>query len=233
MEINYKKFIRKNQEAALEEAISVISHDIRNPVSSLKTGMHYLKGSMDDDAGERVKKIISISNTEIDALTSLLDEQREQVRRPPVQPENINFTEILDIAIEICNIPENIKLDNQISDPLKLKVDKWEIVVALYHLFNNAVQAIENNNGSIKISREIPEEDSEERTIIKITDNGRGINKKNLDKVTQIYFSTKNNSSGMGLTISEGIIKRHRGKLKIKSDTKNGTTVKFDLPLQT
>lgn len=234
MKLDFKKFIKKNQQAALEEMMKVVSHDIRNPLSALKNGMHYLKYTLlKNDIDDRLKKNMEIIDTEIKSLTSLLEKQCEQVKRDPLDLNTINLNKIINTAMHICDIPEDIVVDNLIPETLTVKVDRWEITVLFFHFLNNAVQAVDKNKGRICIdyeSRTPPESDTK-KLFITIKDNGLGIKEKNLRKASQLFFSTKKSHTGLGLTIAKSILRRHGGKIDIASGKKEGAKVTFNLPV--
>lgn len=103
------------------------------------------------------------------------------------------------------------------------------------NIFNNAIQAIETSNlpegsGIIRIQTSI----NRDQITIKVSDNGVGIPKKNVTKIFEPFFSTKpvGMGTGLGLSIVYGIIKSHKGEIKIESDEGKGAEFIITLPIQ-
>ncbi|HNY02420.1 MAG TPA: HAMP domain-containing sensor histidine kinase, partial [Bacteroidales bacterium] len=69
--------------------------------------------------------------------------------------------------------------------------------------------------------------------LVEISDNGVGISPEDLPHIFEPFFSTKQNTSGigLGLAIVHGIVQNHKGKIQVKSDPGNGTTISWILPL--
>jgi len=104
-----------------------------------------------------------------------------------------------------------------------------QIKQACVALIVNASEAV-LENGEIIISTSNPDNES---IIIEITDNGIGIPEDDLPHIFQPFFSTKHDTSGigLGLAIVHGIIKSHNGKIEVKSDLGKGTTISITLPI--
>ncbi len=111
-------------------------------------------------------------------------------------------------------------------------VDKDQMMQVLTNLEKNAVEAMPNG-GSIEVECG----GTEEKVYIRITDTGIGISQENLDKLFTPFFTTKKmgKGTGLGLPLVYGIIKMHKGKINVSSNTnpdlgKTGTTFKIVLP---
>jgi signal transduction histidine kinase len=100
---------------------------------------------------------------------------------------------------------------------------------AFLNILSNSVQAIDQT-GLIKIESNI----INKKVIIQITDNGCGISQKNLPKIMDPFFTTKDpgKGTGLGLSITYNVIKEHQGEIEYQSKTGKGTTVTVSLPLK-
>ena len=97
---------------------------------------------------------------------------------------------------------------------------------ALYRIIQNAVEAM-NQKGIIAISTR----HKDHRIIIEIDDTGHGIPKELMEEIFKPYFSTKPGAHGMGLTFANSVINAHNGRIQVKSQPGQGTSVKIILPL--
>ena len=123
----------------------------------------------------------------------------------------------------ITDIKPNTKI---LADPIQLEQVFVNIIL-------NATQSIEVK-GQIRIVSEIRNLPEGDFLCVVFEDNGRGIFEEDLKKVFDPFFSTKDVSegAGLGLSVSYGIIKAHKGDIEIKSKEKEGTTVIVKLPLR-
>lgn len=112
----------------------------------------------------------------------------------------------------------------------KILCNPGELGQVFINLLVNAKQAIEHNNGKIIIKTYIKESD----VVIEISDNGKGIHHKHLDKIFEPFFTTKEigEGTGLGLSIAYGIIKNHQGSITVKSKVSEGTTFIIKLPIK-
>lgn len=98
------------------------------------------------------------------------------------------------------------------------------------NILNNAVQALEEE-GDIYIKTEFLSESKIVR--VTIADNGMGIEKDNIEKIFDPFYTTKSvgEGTGLGLSISYGIVKSHGGQISVESEVGKGTTFTIDLPV--
>jgi signal transduction histidine kinase len=98
------------------------------------------------------------------------------------------------------------------------------------NLFINAADAITHSDGKISINGN----ETNEHITIKITDNGKGIEKENLEKIFDPFFTTKapGEGTGLGLSISYNIIKEHYGEINVESKLNKGTSFTMTFPLK-
>lgn len=124
----------------------------------------------------------------------------------------------LDLTAE--NISLLTKVDNH---ELLITCDEYDITQVFYNLIKNAIEAMET--GTITIRKE-----AGELIYIDVTDNGSGIPDGILDQIGEPFMTTKGNGTGLGLLISEKIIKEHNGDFFLKTKKGEGTTFTISLP---
>jgi two-component system NtrC family sensor kinase len=129
-------------------------------------------------------------------------------------------TEYRNISVHV-DVPEDIP---------EIETDRGKLQQILVNLVNNAFQAMDNGcHLDINASNQIPEE-----VTISISDNGCGMPEENLAKVFQPFFTTKKEGkgTGLGLTITYGLVKKLRGTISVKSKKQEGTTFILSLPVR-
>ncbi|MCP3924166.1 MAG: PAS domain S-box protein [Desulfobacterales bacterium] len=124
---------------------------------------------------------------------------------------------------------KNIEINfNPSNESVETQGNMQELVQVVLNLVINACHAVDKN-GIIDIETSRAED---ERILITVSDNGKGIEKKNLSRIFDPFFTTKpvGEGTGLGLSVGYGIIKRHQGDIRIKSREGIGTTFTVNLP---
>ena len=136
-----------------------------------------------------------------------------------------NIAELITDSLKSIIKPDNISIEinNNCKDSVA-EVQGDKIIQVLVNLVSNSIDAIGNKKGCITISLS----DDESSVIIKVKDNGCGIPQKNISKIFEPLFTTKQigKGTGLGLAVSYGIVKTHNGEISVTSsdDINNGPT---------
>jgi nitrogen fixation/metabolism regulation signal transduction histidine kinase len=211
--------------------IRVLTHEIMNsitPVASLSESLAgiYQKDGRVIEPGEVTGDIISttlrglgVIREQGKGLRSFVESYRRFTRVPEPDRKPLRITELterLGIMFESMNEKAGIKLVTSIHDPeLVLHADHNLISQVLVNLLRNAIEANENNPAAvITVSTGNPSADHPE---ICVSDNGPGIPNELIDEIFVPFFTTKQNGSGIGLSISRQIMRSHGGNLRVRS----------------
>lgn len=222
--INYKA-LKHDQQIKL--SLFKITHEIKNPIAVIKAYLDML----DVNDKTQVAKYIPIIQSEINRLLNLLQDFLL------VNKANIAF-DLMDINLLIEDVlkqqiplikNKNIKLENHlIDDEIYINGDYQRLSQVIINILKNSIEAIDSqNNGLIKIKNNI----KNDNLNIIIEDNGSGISNKNLKKIKEPFYTTKNRGTGLGVSLSDEIIKAHNGSLLYESVLGKGTKVTIKLPL--
>jgi C4-dicarboxylate-specific signal transduction histidine kinase len=234
--------INSSRLAILGEMAGGIAHEINSPLATMKLLVSLIKKEQslelsDQPATLNEQKLlqrIETLNKTIDRVASIIRNLKAFAREgdcDPFLPENLN--QIITDTLLLCN--EKIKLNNIsliISNPfpeLIITCRAIQIEQILLNIINNSFDAIKNFE--IKWIK-IDIEKTNETVKIIISDCGPGISKDIADKIFNPFFTTKEHSegTGLGLSVSLGIVKSHKGKLYINPHSQN-TSFIIELPL--
>lgn len=150
----------------------------------------------------------------------------------------INIKDLLKDCTRFMLSGSNVRPDFKIADDLwNLNADKDKIAQVIQNIVGNADHAMPSG-GVVRVSAEnliLPKQESSaagSNTYVKIsiTDKGSGIPSESMEKIFDPYFSTKSDSSGLGLTICYSIVHKHGGNISVKSKPDHGTTFEILLP---
>jgi len=129
-------------------------------------------------------------------------------------------------SLQMIQVPNNIKIVNNLTDEPKFKVDPDKIKRVFTNLIKNAIDAMPKG-GALEIRSSISNSDIE----IAFIDNGTGIAEEALSKIFSPLFTTKAQGMGFGLTICKRYIEAHQGKISFNTYKGKGTTFIIILPL--
>ena len=216
---------------AVSTLASGMAHEIKNPLTVIKTFSEYLPQRMHDE--EFLKKFTPIIAQEVDRINNLVHELLDFSK--PALPvfKEIHIHDLLNKTLELLSneaIKHNIKIttDFKLDNNTILMLDYNQIRQALLNILLNAIDAMPNG-GQLTVSTYTSEENH--KLNIKIQDTGIGIVPEDLKHIFDPFFSKKDNGTGLGLAITHEIIRQHGGKILVESIKGNGTAfiLEFDL----
>ncbi|MBU2044245.1 MAG: hypothetical protein KJ619_03355 [Candidatus Omnitrophica bacterium] len=219
--------------------VSSVSHELRTPLTSVKGFSSLLLdekfGKLPKEAKDRLLKIDTNVNKLMDIVNTLLDISRIESGKTET---HITVHEIVKVITEATDFlapqteAKGIKFAFDLPDKLNVYMDKSMIERVFINLINNALK-FTGSGGQIKISCKT----SENQVIISVADTGCGIEKDNLEKVFQEFFTVPNpvnmgaKGSGLGLSLVKRIIETHKEKIWVESEAGKGTAFYFTLKL--
>lgn len=216
----------KDKSESLRRLISSITHEIRNPLTSIKAYVELLPLKFEDSKYRH--KMVSQVPREINRLNSFLTNLIDYSKPRIANRENFSLRKLVNDTMDFFNqmLSENkVSHFTNISNSLDVVADSQQIRQVLINIIINSIDAMKDG-GSI----EIEEVKSEKLCGLIIRDNGKGIDKISLERLFDPFYSTKKNGTGLGLAISYNIIKENRGFIEIESEEGLGTSVKILLP---
>ena len=213
--------------------IRVLTHEIMNtvaPITSLsQTILEYFKNLNGQMPSEKIIvntiKGLEVINERGTGLIGFVETYRKLTRIPQPDKKPVSVAHLFENTVTLIKSePSNEKI--QISwdikpDDLEIVADNKQISQVLINLVKNSVEALKNQKGGkVILKGEINQND---RILITVTDNGPGIPEDLMDKIFIPFFTTKENGSGIGLSLSRQIMQMHGGSLRV--DSKPNKTV--------
>jgi two-component system NtrC family sensor kinase len=225
------QLIFKEKLISIGKLAAGVAHEINNPLTGILSFSESLLMETDEDDPKR-KDYNVIREEALRCRTivkNLLDFTRQEV--PELNAVDINkpiqqIVEIVKRQDKFSKIKISEELSNSLPDVL---IDVGQIKQVLLNLLINAAEAI-SDDGTIYVSTRYLKIKS--MVEIKVEDTGQGISVENLDKIFEPFFSTKGGkTNGLGLSISQEIIKNQNGDIKVESKIGEGTTFFITLPI--
>ncbi len=216
------------KEKVLRTSLFKLTHEIKNPLAVCKGYLDML----DLNNKDKILKYIPIIKGEIERTLTLMDDYLDYTK-VKIQKEEVDIYLLLNDIIESLELffKENkINLEYSVpDDELYLRVDYNRIKQVIVNILKNATEARDINKKEliIKIRTRV----TKNYFKIIIEDNGIGMDKDVLEQVTDLFFTTKKNGTGLGTSLSKEIVELHGGKIKYLSEVGIGTTVIINLPI--
>jgi len=229
--------IHHNKLITLGTLAAGIAHEVRNPLSSIRTFAQLLPTRINDpDFTNEFSKIVI---QDVDRVAKVIQSMLSFARPGTVNIGNYSAGELIDEALLLSQSRlrgKQIQVTKLLPSPLTLCVDKQQILQVLINILNNAVDAL-TDGGEIRITTGIhqaegqPELPGKRFGVIEIADNGPGIPAAVRARLFDPFFTTKRDGTGLGLSISQKIVRDHNGFITVSSVEGLGAGFQVHLPL--
>ncbi|GAB1445052.1 MAG: ATP-binding protein [Cyclobacteriaceae bacterium] len=231
--------IEQKEIEAWHKLIRILTHEIMNSVTPIASLTETMQTMLEDKEGEQkqINEIEEETITDIrfslktihkrsEGLLSFVDAYRKLTKVPHPSIESIVVKEMLDEIIRLMQQQASeLKSIDFIVDvnPIDLivRADPKLIEQVIINLVTNSIQAIDSKKAGMITLKGYKENN---RIIIEVADNGKGIPEKELSEIFVPFFSTKKEGSGIGLSLSKQIMSLHGGTIKVKSTHEKGTS---------
>ena len=232
---NIRNELEEKEMEAWQNLIQVLTHEIMNSVTPISS----LAATVEEELGQHIndkKKHNGFNAEDIEdlhlavqtihrrslGLIRFVSDFRNLTRIPTPKREPHKVKEIFDQIVMLLKTEikkGRIKINMDITpQSLTINVDKELMEQVLINLIKNAIQALcEEDDGKDKIIDLRAQQNEKNETTISIKDNGPGIDDEALSKIFIPFFTTKKHGSGIGLSLSKQIIRKHNGTLNVKS----------------
>jgi PAS domain S-box-containing protein len=211
---------------AIGKMVRSMAHEIRNPLTNINLSLHQLEEDVSEDGKvytEIIKRNSKRINDLIGELMNLSNPSDQNYK--PVHINTIIQSALSD-AMDRIQLKGITVEENLIESEAIIMGDRSKLHMAILNIIINAVEAMENAKGVLKINTSARDNTAH----IEITDNGDGIPADNLPHLFQPYFTGKKNGMGLGLATTHSVIKAHNGKIEVESVHGKGTTFIVKLP---
>jgi signal transduction histidine kinase len=228
---------QKNHLAALGLAVSKVSHDLRNMLTSAQLISDRMSMVEDPTVKRFAPKLIGSLDRAIEFLSQTLKFGRAQ-ELPPSR-ERLGLGALVDEVIEaaVVKAASRIKIYNNVPPSVSVDADREQLIRVLTNLTRNAIQAIESAQAERQdapdgaITLQARREGSV--AIIEIRDNGPGIPEQIRDKLFEAFQSAaRQGGTGLGLAIAAELVRAHGGDIQLQSSTEAGTCFVITIPDQ-
>jgi len=217
--------------ASIGQMAAGIGHEINNPLNNIISYAKLLErdlGELDERTGKDLKSLKEEAVRASDIIRGILNFARQVP--PQYAPFNIKqwLLDTLNLVRQSAKTA-CINLSYECNEDIIIDADRGQLQQALINLLINAIQASKNDS-EVKVIINL----TEENAIISVVDQGNGIRQESLDLIFDPFFTTKpeGEGSGLGLSVSLGIIERHNGQLILTNNSTGGVTATMTIPIK-
>ncbi|HEY4104914.1 MAG TPA: ATP-binding protein [Polyangiaceae bacterium] len=223
--------VRTEKLAAIGRLAASIGHELRNPLAAIRNAWFYLDRRLFQvpEPDPRVQQFSRVITTEIDRCAKIIGELLDFSRERVIYRVPTPAREFVDGAFAVVVKPApTIEFVNAISEDLPVpNLDADQFRQVLVNLLQNAAEAVDPVVGRVEVNAH---EDGAELTFV-VSDNGKGMSDEVRVRIFEPLYTTKLRGTGLGLAIVEGIVKRHGGRIEVKSSQGHGTTFLITIPI--
>ena len=206
-------------------------HEIRNPLNSINLNLQILEEDLSAEnpgAPEDLKGRVRRIRGEVERLDRILTDFRRYANLPSLTFETCDLAPFIEEVLDFSE-PEaqrqNVQVNREIQGLPPVQLDQSQFKQALLNLIINGVQAMEDGGTLTVRAKPL---DSEIQ--IDVEDTGQGIDPEQLGNIFNLFFSTKEEGTGVGLTIVKQIVEGHGGGVNVESNPGQGTKFSILLP---
>lgn len=225
-----ERMFRAEQLATMGQFAAGIAHELRNPLTAIRSTIQYLENEFDQDTDQR--KLAHDILDEVDRLNNIVGNLLSLARPAESNPEEVDIRRQIERCanfIESKARSQNIKLQMDFEKNLpKLRFDPAELRQVLLNIMMNGLHVMPE--GGLLLIKACCTARGE-RMLIQIADEGPGIPAELRQRVFEPFFTTKAGGTGLGLAICNSIVKRYNGEIWIEQTEGGGTQVNISLPI--
>jgi len=224
--------LQSERMAAIGRISARITHEIRNPLSSIQLNTEMLYDELQDEKVDldEMRPITQAIIREVQRLYDITESYLKMGRMPKKEMSRVEINRLLSnlaefYRTEMSKLNVDCRLD-VMSDHLYVQADENQLVQAMHNLIKNGLEAMEDG-GVLTLTSKIDGDSCR----LEISDSGKGIPENILEKVFDPFFSTKKGGTGLGLAMVRKVVEDTGGSIDFESDVDKGTTFILNLPL--
>jgi signal transduction histidine kinase len=204
----------------LGEVTAVFAHEVRNPINNISTGLQLI--SLNLPAQDQNQETLSRLQQDCDRLEELMKSVLAFSRHSDYVMEPLDLGQLVRRLLERMRPRLNgarVTSDLHIAKELpEISGNSRALEQVFSNLFNNAMQAMSENGGTMTVKLRSIEGSSGRRVVeVSVSDTGPGIPPEFLERIFQPFFTTKTGGTGIGLAITKRIITAHKGNIQVRS----------------
>lgn len=225
--------LRNERLAAIGQLAASISHDLRNPLGSIRNAWYYIRRKLEASqllsTDLRIPRLSSLIESELARCVEIIGDLLDFTRDPPLRLTECEVPKLLDESIYAAVSNSAIQVIRDYSPDFSTAyLDQTRFRQMLINLLENAVHAVDTERGVITV-RTARDGD---HFVIEVVDNGKGMSAEVQQRIFEPLFTTKAKGTGLGLSIVGNIVRSHSGTISVESAPDKGSRFVIRIPLE-
>lgn len=233
LEKRQDQLVQSKKMSSLGILTAGIAHQLNNPLNNISTSCQIILEELDQGDKEFFRKMLVNVEQEVNRSRDIVKGLLEFSRVRDFAIKAIPLEDVVQRSVKLISsqVPPGIDIVAEVPWDLVVQIDPQRMQEVFLNLLMNAIQAIKEPPGEIRIGARVDQ--ASQQAVITVEDTGVGIPAKELDRIFDPFFSTKEVGlgTGLGLSIVYGIIEKHRGSIGVESKVGEGTRFVIRLPL--
>lgn len=231
-----ERLLRSERLAAIGKMAAHVTHEVRNPLSSIGLNAEMLDeelGSLSDGAGSvtEARTLLGSIQRELDRLTNVTEEYLRVARLPAPRLEREDLATIAADVVSFVAREFEVSgvqlLTEGTETTVYVAVDEAQLRQSLLNLLRNAREACDGvDSPRVVVSIRSDGDDA----VVEIRDNGRGVGAADRPRLFELFFTTKETGTGLGLALTQQIVAAHGGRIECDDASGGGTVMRILLP---
>jgi len=233
LERSAAQIAQQERESAWREMAKQVAHEIKNPLTPMRLRVQHLQRSWKDDPDqfeEKLSRFCAAMTEQIDTLARIANEFSHFAKMPKQNPEFLHLDVLTEDVVSLFRDNQNVDFTFRkyaLEEP-RIFADKNQLVRVLNNLINNAIQAIPGD----RIGRvDVALRQCKDHLVIRVNDNGIGINSSSKNSIFVPNFTTKSNGTGLGLSMVKSMVEQSGGHVWFRSQAGRGASFYISLPI--
>ncbi len=231
----HQQLLKSERLATVGRMTSLITHELRNPLSSINLNSEMLQDTLIERGIEaddqEIMPLLETIIDEVDRLRDITEEYLVYARLPSPNLEPSNLRDIVESLVDFHLFEwsqAGVDIDVHITDePIEVRADPNQLRQALLNLIKNAIEASPRGS-TVTVSVAV----DAEQASVEIADEGPGIDAEQRHNIFEPFFTTKSNGTGLGLAMTQQIVEEHHGHIRVQASEGHGATFVIRLPLR-
>jgi PAS domain S-box-containing protein len=233
LEEAHRATLRNERLAVIGQLAASISHDLRNPLGSIRNAWYYIRRKLEasqiSQADPRIERLAGVIESELGRCVAIIGDLLDFTRDPPLRRAECNLQRIIEEGIAAAGSGSAVRIAREYCAGLPTAyLDQTRFRQVVINLLENALHAVDPVQGVITV-RAAREND---HLLLEIQDNGKGMTPEVRERIFEPLFTTKTKGTGLGLCIVNNIVRSHSGTISVDSAPGQGTKFQIRIPVE-
>ncbi|HEY2428485.1 MAG TPA: ATP-binding protein, partial [Acidimicrobiales bacterium] len=215
--------------AAVGQLASTVGHELRNPLGVITNSLYLIRNATAEGADDRLRRQLGTAEREVAAATLIVSDLLDfaRGREPIIRP--VDLTELVNEALDVAPPPAGVQIDwSAPTGVAPVAGDRDQLRQVMLNIITNGYDAMPNG-GALHV-----EIAGDAATVsLTIRDEGVGMDAATRERLFEPFFTTKARGTGLGLAVTDRIVKAHGGSVVVDSEPGAGTSFRVQLPVAT